>query len=252
MQRLTGLNLVPRPGRMEPDINPCTRKDIKLYKETLTLGEPLTPDELNIFKAQFKTLLAGPGSEERRIQLDRINAYVTGLRCIKYELGNMAFTGMNPEDTELGFGHIRPIFIQDPAAAAGTGRTIWTQAVTTGWCDFVADSAVPSLPQVLGNSFGLIITHVMSVITPRPWIAEMKFTAGRTGILIPIDTRALVIGDNVNGVAMLPVPTIIAKPKSTFRVEVRGDDTKTAELVLRGLLVGLGRATKATTAMPLV
>jgi len=250
MQRLKGLNLIPRAGRMEPDINPCTRKDIKLYKETLTLGPPLSADELEIFKVQFATLLAGPGSEERKIQLDRISAYVVGLRCIKYELGNMAFTGMNPEDTELGFGHIRPIFIQDPAGAAGTGRTIWTQAVTVAYADFVADNA--SVAQVLGNSFGLIITHVMSLITPTPWTAEMKFTAGRTGILIPIDTRALVVADNVNGVAMLPVPTIIAKPKSTLKVEIRGDYAKTAELVLRGMLVGLGRAVKATTAYPTV
>lgn len=250
MQRLKGLNLIPRRGRIEPDINPCTRKDIVLYKETFKLGDPLNADELEIFKAQFATLLAGPGSEERRIQLDRIPAYVLGLRAIKQELNAVAFTGMNPEDTELGFGHIRPIFIQDPAGAAGTGRTIWTQAVTTAYADFVADNG--GVAQKLGNSFGLIITHVMSVITPRPWIAEMKFTTGRTGILIPIDTRALVIADNVNGVAMVPVPTVIAKPKSTFKVEVRGDDTKTAELVLRGLLVGLGSAVKATTAYPTV
>ncbi|GAI05071.1 unnamed protein product [marine sediment metagenome] len=252
MQRLTGLNLVPKPGRMEPDINPCTRKDIKLYKETLTLGDPLTADELEIFKAQFKTLLAGPGSEERRIQLDRINAYVTGLRCIKYELGNMAFTGMNPEDTELGFGHIRPVFTYDPLLAAATCRILWTQPVTTAYADYVADSAAGGTPQVLGNSFGLIITHVMSLLTPTPFITEMQFTAGRTGILIPIDTRALVIADNVNGVAMLPVPTVICKPKSTLRIKVRGNYAKTAELALRGLVVGLGRAIKATTTYPAV
>ena len=56
----------------------------------------------------------------------------------------------------------------------------------------------------------------------------------------------------MNGVAMVPVPTVIAKPKSTLKVEVRGDDTQTAELVVRGLLVGLGRAVKATTAYPTV
>lgn len=250
MQRLTRLDLIPRKGRMEPDTNPCTRKDVKLYKETLTLGPALSADELEIFKSQFATLLAGPGSEERKIQLDRIGAYVMGLRCIKYELGNMAFTGMNPEDTELGFGHIRPIFIQDPAAGAGTGRLLWSQAVTTAYADYVADNA--GLAQVLGNSFGLVITHVMSMVTPTPYVVEMQFTAGRTNILIPIDTRALIIADNINGVAMLPVPTVICKPKSTLLIQTRGDVAKTSELVLRGLLVGLGRATKATVTMPLV
>lgn len=248
MQRLKGLNLIPRPGRMEPDVNPCTRKDIKLYKETLTLGPPLGADELEIFKAQFATLLAGPGSEERRVQLDRIQAYVVGLRCIKYELGNMAFTGMNPEDTELGFGHIRPVFLKAnaPGAAAGTSRATWSQAYAgTGFIDYVMDAT--GTPMTLGNSVGLIITHVMSLRTPTPFTAEMSWTAGRTGVMIPIDVRALRIGDNVNGVAVIPIPTIISKPKSTLYCQTRCDILGTDHLAVRGLVVGLGRAVKAVS-----
>jgi len=230
---------------MEPDINPCTRKDIKLYKETLTLGPPLSADELEIFKAQFATLLAGPGSEERRIQLDRIPAYVVGLRCIKYELGNMAFTGMNPEDTELGFGHIRPAFMLSGLGAA-VSRSTWSQAyANTLFTDYIFEPA--GTAQTLGDSFGLIITHVMSLRTPTPFTAEMKWTAGRTGVMIPIDVRALRIGDNVNGVAVIPIPTIIAKPKSTLYCQTRCDILGTDHLAVRGLVVGLGRATKAVS-----
>jgi len=246
MQRLTGLNLVPRRGSMEDDINPCTRKSVKLYKETLSLGDPLSSDELQIFKAQFATLLAGPGSEERKIQLDRMPAYIIGLRSIKYELGNVAFTGMNPEDTELGFGHIRPVFLKanTPGAAPGTGRATWSQAyVGTGFTDYIMDAANTAM--TLGNSVGLIITHVMSLRTPTPFTAEMKWVAGRTGVMIPIDVRALRIGDNVNGVAVIPIPTIISKPKSTLYCQTRCDILGTDHLAVRGLVVGLGRAVKA-------
>jgi len=248
--RIEDLNLNPVRGKVEPDINPCTRDSIGLYKETLNLGKALSQDELMIFKDQFRTLMAGPGSEERRIQLDRLGTYVVGLRAIKAELGGQAFVGMQPEDTEVGFGHIRPIFIQDPAEAANTGRTVWTQAVTTTYADYVADSG--GVAQTLGDSFGLIITHILSVLSPTPFTTEMAITIGRKGILIPIDTRALVVADNVNGVAMIPIPTIIVKPKATFLIQIRGDDTKTAELALRGLVVGLGRALKATTSYPTV
>ena len=246
--RIEDLNLTPVRGKVEPDINPCTRGSVGLYKETLNLGAPLSPDELMIFKDQFKTLLAGPGSEERRIQLDRLGTYVVGLRAIKHELGDQAFVGMQPEDTEVGFGHIRPIFIQDPAQAANTGRTVWTQAVTTAYADYVADSG--GAAQTLGDSFGLVITHLLSLVTPTPFTTEMAITIGRKGILIPIDTRALVMADNVNGVAIIPIPTIIVKPKATFLIQIRGDESNNAVLALRGLLVGFGRALKATTTYP--
>lgn len=245
MQRLTGLNLTPRKGRMEPDVNPCTRADIKLYKETLTLGPPLTSDELNIFKTQFATLLAGPGSEERRIQLDRIGAYVMGLRCIKYELGNMAFAGLNPEDTELGFGLIRPVFLQaNVPAAAAVSRTTWAQVyIANALIDYIMNGAGGA--QRIGESFGLVITHVMSLVTPTPQTVEMSFTAGRTGVMIPFDVRALRVADNVNGVAVVPIPTIISKPKSDLYCQTRCDVVGTDHIAVRGLVVGLGRALNA-------
>jgi hypothetical protein len=245
MQRLTGLNLVPRRGAMEEDVNPCTRNSIKLYKETLSLGDPLSSDELEIFKAQFATLLAGPGSEERKVQLDRIAAYVIGLRAIKHELGDIAFTGLNPEDTELGFGHIRPVFLKANAPAApGTSRTTWSQAyLGTGYIDWIFDGAATAMTE--GDSVGLIITHVMSLVTPTPFTAEIRFTAGRTGVMIPVDVRALRVADNINGVAIVPVPTIVSKPKATLYAESRPDLAGTDELAVRGLVVGLGRALRA-------
>jgi len=245
MQRLRGLNLTPRKGGLGIDTNPCTRPSIKLYKETLNLGKPLTDDELNYFKDQFATLLAGPGSEERKVQLDRIDTYVVGLRAIKHELGDMAFVGMNPEDTELGFGHIRPVFLQANAPAApAVSRTTWAEIYpNTALTDYIFNGA--GVGQIIGDSFGLIITHIMSLRTPTPFTAEMSWLSGRTGVMIPIDVRAVRIGDNVNGVAVIPIPTIISKPKSTLYCQARCDNLGTDELVVRGLVVGLGRAIRA-------
>ena len=248
MQRLMGLNLSPRIGRLGYDINPCTRKNIKLYKEILSLGDPLTSDELEIFKTQFATLLAGPGSEERKIQLDRIAVYVVGLRAIKCELGNVAFAGMNPEDTELGFGHIRPVFVI-MGGGTGVAPLTWSKALTSTEVAWLFETGTTAF--TLGDSFGLIITHFMSLVTPTPFMAEARFIAGRTGVMVPIDVRALRIADNVNGVAVIPVPTIIAKPKSTLYAEARSDVSGTDEIAVRGLVVGLGRALKAQgTAYP--
>ncbi len=241
MQRLMGLDLVPHIGRGGVDINPCTMKSVKLYKETLSLGDPLTEDELALFKDQFATLLAGPGSEERKIQLDRIRTYVVGLRAIKHELGDIAFTGLNPEDTELGFGHITPVFVLENSTTVAP--LTWSKALTSTESAWLYSTGTTGF--TLGNSFGLIITHLMGLVTPVPFMAEARFTAGRAGVMIPIDVRALRVADNVNGVAVIPVPTIIAKPKSTLYAEARSDVTGTDEIALRGLAVGLGRALKA-------
>ncbi|MBA7711394.1 hypothetical protein ES703_120355 [subsurface metagenome] len=130
MQRLLRLNLTPRvdpaTGR---DNNPCTMPEATLYRETLTLG-PLDADELEVFKAQFGALLAAPSSDERKLQLDRLSAYVIALRTIKHELNGIKFRGLNPEDTELGFGFIRPQFTSAAGtAAAPTYKRNWSNLV---------------------------------------------------------------------------------------------------------------------------
>lgn len=227
------------------DVNPVTRKEAKLYKETLSLA-PLDGEELGIFKAQFVTLLAAPGSEERKIMLDRISQFVIGLRAIKYELKAPKFKGLNPEDTELGFGHIRPVFTKVGGTVKGNWEiTLTTSATYQAW---LGDSLTAGY--TMGDSFGMVISHLKSLVTPSPFMAECSFELGRTGILIPVDVRALRLGDTENGVAIVPLPTMIPKPKSTFLATARADVAGTDEVVLGGLVVGLGRALKATATFP--
>lgn len=241
--------LINRPiKRDEVDVNPVTRKEVKLYSETFKLA-PLDDEELGIFKSQFVTLLAAPGSEERKLMLDRLVAYIVALRAIKQELGGIKFRGLNPEDTELGFGHIRPIFTYDGAGAA---RDNWQVVLTNSstYQLWIGDNI--TTPYTLGNSFGLVITHLKSFETPNPFMSECRWTVGRTGILIPADVRGLRIGDTENGVSIVPIHTMIAIPKSSLLATARADIAGTDEVGLGGLVIGLGRALKATDAYPTV
>lgn len=237
---IDALNLIPRGNAQGKDVNPCTRPDIKLYGETLTLGS-LSDDELAIFKAQFATLISMPGSDDRKIMLDRLDAYVIALRCIKKELNDIAFAGLNPGDTELGFGLIRPQFTR----AAAAYKTTWTIALTTAFADWLYETA--GLPYAIGKDFGLCITHLKSLITPQPFMSEAKFKVGRTAELIPQPTRGLRTADTENQVAIVAVPTMILKPKGSLYAQARSDVAGTDEVEVGGLIYGLGRALKDTT-----
>jgi len=246
MQRLRNLNLFPT-GVGAADKNPCTMPQATLYKETLTLG-PLDPDELEIFKAQFGALLAAPSSDERKLMLDRLSAYVIALRCIKHELNDIKFRGFNPEDTELGFGFIRPQFTV--AGAAGPPyvyKRNWQIAFAAigTWYDWFWNGA--TLPYSIGKDFGMVVTHLKSMVTPAPFMSECRFEVGRTGILIPFDVRMLRVGDTENGTSIVPIPTMILKPKASLYAQALADVADTDEVALGGLVFGLGRVLKETT-----
>lgn len=232
MQRLRNLNLVPTPDASGVDTNPCTRPEVTLYRETMTLG-PLDPEELEVFKAQFGALLAAPSSDERKLMLDRLPVYVIALRAIKHELKNIKFRGINPEDTELGFSFIRPMFVR----TAGAYRTDWLHALTPAYAAWL-DTAGAAFP--LGNSFGMVITHLKSLETPTPFMTECRFEIGRTGILIPFDVRMLLAADTENMTAIVPIPSMIIKPLAGMLARARSDVNGTANIALGGLVFGLG------------
>ena len=242
MQRLRNLNLIPT-GAPGIDKNPCTMPEATLYKETLTLG-PIDEDELALFKAQFGALLAAPSSDERKLMLDRLTAYVIAMRAIKHELNGIKFRGLNPEDTELGFGFIRPQFVR-AAAAYKTNWNIAFAAVAT-YYDWLYEGAGAAF--AVGKDFGLVITHLKSLVTPTPFMAECRFEVGRTGILIPFDVRMLRVGDTENGTSIVPIPTMILKPKASLYARAMADVADTDEVVLGGLVFGLGRVLKQENA----
>lgn len=224
---------------------PCTKTEFELYGEKFPLA-PIDQDELDIFKAQFGAILSMPGSDERRVQLDRIDLYLMAMRAIKQELNGPKFTGLNPEDTELGMSLIRPQFTV--AGSQTTYKYNWQIALTTSWADWLYAAA--GNPYTIGKDFGMIVTHLKSLITPTPFMSECRFQVGRTGILIPSDVRALRTADTTNGVAIVAIPTMVLKPKSSFYSRAKADagNIGTDEVALGGLVFGLGRVLKEETA----
>lgn len=223
--------------------NPCTQGTFELYGEKYQLA-PLNETELHMFQSQFGTLLAAPGSEERRLMLNRVRAYMLALRAVKNSLGDPKFVGLNPGDTEMGFGLIRPVFTM----VNGVVKADWTQALTQAYADWFDTAG--GLGVLIGDSFGLCITHLKSFVTPVPFMSEAVFTIGRSGAMIPIDTRGLRLGDTINGVPVLPIPTMVLVPKSALLARARSDVNGMEDCALGGLVFGLGRALAATTAYP--
>lgn len=218
--------------------SPCVMKtEFSLRGEAYPLA-PLTPDELDIFKIQLADILMIPGSDERKVMEDRIEQYVYALRSIKQALdGKPKFAGLNPEDTELGFGVIRPQFTRSVAAY----RLNWQQVIVANtWSDWFFEAALN--PFMVGQDFGLCITHLKSLVTPVPFASECRFHVGRRGILVANDLRSLRLADSTNNISIVAVPTIISKPRSSFYARIRGDAVGgTDEIVLGGLVFGLGR-----------
>lgn len=213
-----------------------TRDSFKLYRTDFQLA-PLDKEELDIFNAQFPTLLAAPTSITREIQVQRVAAYLSAIKAVKKALNGVAFRGLNPTDTELGFQPIRPQFTHDPDTS--TYRVNWRElAVAATWRDFIGDAA--SAPYTLGDDFGIVVTHLTSLVTPTPFISEMQTDMGRTR-LVPMSLRDIQVGDNINGVAVYPIPTLLLLPKATWYMRVMCDVGGTMDLQPGGFVIGLGR-----------
>ncbi len=221
------------------------RPNVNLYGEDIALAS-LDQNELNLFKAQFAELMSMIGSDERKIMLNRVEQYVLGLRAIKQALGSVKFMGINAGDTTIGMSLIRPQFMQSNAVAGfgvGNCRLNWNQALPAlgAWVDWIFNGA--GTPMTTGKEFGFVISHIKSLLTPTPIIAEVEFLVGRSPLL-PNDVRQLQAADTENNIAIQPLQTMILIPKASFYARARSDVAGTDNVPFGGLLFGLGRALK--------
>ena len=97
----------------------------------------------------------------------------------------------------------------------------------------------------LSEEHGLIITHLVSQVSPTPFVRGAHFQIGRLN-LIPEDISDVMLGDNENQVAVFPVPTKIILPEDEFMLSLTGH-AGDEYLKLGGLVVGMGRLLKAET-----
>lgn len=243
--QIEALNLIPRPNKQNQDTNPCTAGQYTLYRDTFQLA-PIDDAELAMFKAQFTSLLTMPGSDERKIMLDRLEVYIIALRAIKQSLSGVKFAGINAEDTELGMSFIRPQFTKNNVVAGAVYRANWNQILAANtWGDWIFDGA--GQPMSTGRDFGLVITHLKSLISPTPFLTECRFVVGRSQLL-PLDTRNSIIADTENNVPIVAIPSMIIIPKGSLYARAKSDINGTDNMPLGGLVFGLGRVLKEEVA----
>ncbi|GAI64706.1 unnamed protein product [marine sediment metagenome] len=213
------------------------KRDINLYGQKYTMAA-LDADEQTVLEDNFNKLLGTTDSQVRRIFEERVDTIVAGIMAIKEKLENRKFRGMNPGDAEIGMAFIRP------------GFTIYDSGIRTDWnvalagmgtfSRFLDESATAGF--LLSEDFGLIITHLVSQVTPEPYVRAVHFKIGRID-LIPEEVSDILLGDNENGVAVFPVPTKFVLPEDELTVTVEGH-AGTEYLKLGGLVIGMGRLLK--------
>jgi len=216
------------------------KSDINLYGQKYTLAS-LDAEEQVILEDNFNKLLGTTDSQVRRIFEERADAIVAGVMAIKEKLNRRKFRGMNPGDAEIGFGFIRPEFVK----ATDSCKSDWSVSLTAEgtWVDWLDKSSNTAFP--LSEDFGLILTHLVSQVTPEPLVRVVHFQIGRID-LIPEDVSDILLGDNLNGVAVYPIPTKIVLPEDELLARINGA-AGTGYVKLGGLVVGLGRTLKAET-----
>jgi hypothetical protein len=221
-------------------LSALTKKELSLYDQTFSLAE-LDTEEQEILEDNFNKLLGTTDSAVRKIFEERVDTIVAGIMAIKEKLDRRKFRGMNPGDAEIGFGFIRPEFVKyNNSVINDWNKTLTGMGTWDRWLD--KDS---STGFTLSEDHGLIITHLVSQVTPEPFVRAVHFWIGRVE-LIPEDVSDIILGDNENGVAIYPIPTKIYLPEDEFRAKITGH-AGTEYLKLGGLVVGLGRLIKAET-----
>lgn len=221
-------------------LSALNKKDINLYGQKYTMS-PLDGEEQSVFEDNFNKLLATTDSQVRRILEERADTILAGVMAIKEKLHNRKFRGMNPADMEIGFEFIRPEFVKyNDTIINDWNKTLTGMGTWDRWLDASATAGF-----TLSEDHGLIITHLVSQVTPQPFVRGVHFWIGRTE-LIPEDVSDIILGDNENGVAIYPIPTKIYLPEDEMRATITGE-AGTEYLKLGGLVVGLGRLLKAET-----
>jgi hypothetical protein len=222
------------------NLSALSKKEITLYGQRYSLAS-LDKDEQAILEDNFNKLLATTDSQVRRILEERSDTILAGIMAIKEKLDNRKFRGMNPADMEIGFGFIRPEFVKyNDTIINDWNKTLTGMGTWDRWLDASASAGF-----TLSEDFGLIITHLVSQVTPQPFVRAVHFYIGRVD-LIPEDVSDIILGDNENGVSIYPIPTKIYLPEDEFRTKITGH-AGTDYLKLGGLVVGLGRVIKAET-----
>jgi len=219
-----------------------------LYEKDYELAD-LDSTEMAFFEQQLALLFGTVDSVERQLIMERKNWILAAVRAVKQAIpSHPTFRGIYAEDTELGFTVIRPVHTKR-GDGVGAIRDTWEHAVTAEtWADWLCSSTA-NTGYLLDKRMGQIILGLKSFVSPEPLASEVQFSIGRTKFL-PYDFRSIRLGDNKNGVAIYPLPTMFVMPSTDeLFADLYADKTGTENLALLGLTIGLGAFLKNTTSV---
>ncbi|GAI85804.1 unnamed protein product, partial [marine sediment metagenome] len=184
--RITGLSVLRLDAR-----GGLEKPEKTLYGQKFSLAK-LDLEEQAVLEDNFNKLLATTDSQVRRIFEERTETIIAGIMAIKEKLNRRKFRGMNPGDAEIGMAFIRPEFVKDTNVIAND----WNIALSgMGTWDVWLSAAGDTSGFVLDEDFGLIITHLVSQVTPAPYVRGVHFQIGRVN-LIPEEVGDILLGDN--------------------------------------------------------
>lgn len=214
----------------------------------------LKPEEEEIFTTQFEGLLGTVDSVVRNMFRDRKDFIEIGIMAIKAAMsGSPEFTGIYPNDNELGMALIRPMHV-GATDSSPEGKTSWSETVTAANTRQAWMGASTSDMFTVGGYAsdktagwgGLIMLGVGSLSLTQV-INEIKFWNDREE-RVPVNVEDISLGDNINQVPVYPIPTEIYLPKSGMYAELNGVTTGVTEYFkIYGLTIGLGKLLKRTT-----
>jgi hypothetical protein len=210
-----------------------------LYDRTYNLAA-LDNTEMAYFNSAFSTILGTHDSVERQILMDRQSVILAAVQAVKAAVtpANPNFRGLEPGDMELGMAEIRPVHTK--VGGGAMSPQIWDFVISAQtWTDWLV-STTSAVGYTLDKRMGQVFLYMKNYDTPVPLCSEAWFKIGRTQ-LMPVDLRNIQMLDNINNVALFPLPTMLVLPSvDQLYAQLWSDVGGTTRTALGGLTIGLG------------
>jgi len=219
---------------------------------------PLTPDERELFEAQYAELFFPPWSVERRFIDSRKDKVLQALEVAKNALDDRRFGGINAGDNEIGMSVIRPGHVglcrdgtYTNAEADNTWRWVKTASApgyNTGFDTWIHSPTHDTNPFVVHKDCFIFPMYIVEE-SASPKLQTIKINVGRTDILY-YDVSACRLRDPQTGISLIPLPTMYWGPNTDVKIAVQAKEAGTLEIRLGGFTFALGSFLDATTYQP--
>lgn len=211
----------------------------------------LTPEENNVFDAQWQALFCPPWSFERQFINSRMAIVKAGVRAAKNSLDEKKFGGLNCANSELGMSMIRPGQVGLVNGGNPEADNVWkwkhdTRKIrqSVGLENWIHAPNSPTTAFVVNDDSFFIPLYILEE-NCSPRIQLIKMTIGRENILF-YDVCASRIRDYTSGINLIPLPTTFWAPEIDVLVALGFKMNGTTEPRLGGFCIAEGGFLNAT------